>query len=91
MPQGEVEIYKIQLGAYAARDNAEALVSRLQALNYTSHVDQGKAQDGSAVYYVHSGVYKDYTTALEAASQFVSQNIPGAIVVKVSREDKSTS
>lgn len=83
--------YTIQLGSYAAKENAAALVNHLQDLNYTSHVVEGKSPDGAALYYVHSGDYKDYNTALDAASQYVSQNIPGAIVVKVSKNGKGTS
>lgn len=41
------------------------------------------------MYYVNSGFYKDYTTALNAGSQFASQNIPGAIIVKVSPQRTS--
>ncbi len=86
------ELYTVQLGVYAAKDNAYALVNHLQGLNHTSHVTEGKASDGSNIYYVHSGLYNDYTTALEAATQFSSsQNIPGAIVVKVSPNHKSAS
>ena len=85
------EGYTIQLGVYAAKENADTFVNHMQALNYTSHIAEGKASDGSPLYYVHSGLYNDYTTALEAASQFVSQNIPGATVVNLSKEDKGAS
>ncbi|MBY0501312.1 MAG: SPOR domain-containing protein [Alphaproteobacteria bacterium] len=83
--------YTIQLGIYAAKENATALVNHLQDLNYTSRIIEGKSPEGSALYYVHSGDYNDYNTALDAASQYVSQNIPGAIVVKVSKNGKGTS
>ena len=81
--------YTVQLGVYASHENANALVNHMQALNYLSQVTEGKAPDGSKMYYVHSGYYKDYTTALSAASQFASQNIPGAIVVRVSQQNNS--
>lgn len=85
------EGYTIQLGVYAAADNAYALVNHMQTLNHTSHVVEGKSSDGSALYYVHSGLYNDYNAALGAASQFASQNIPGATIVRVSRKDKGAS
>lgn len=89
-PQENKEGYAVQLGVYALPENATALVNHMQALNYQSQVVEGKAPDGSKMYYVVSGFYKDYATALTAASQFASQNIPGAIVVKVSQHQKST-
>lgn len=89
LSQGEPEDYTIQLGVFASKDNAYSLVTDLQALNFVSYITESKAQDGSHLYYVHSGRYKDYTTALEAASQFAAENIPGAIIVKVSQENKS--
>ncbi len=87
---GKNENYTVQLGVYASKDNASALVSHLQALNLTSHILQSKDPDGSYSYYVHSGHYKDYPTALEAASQFSEYNIPGAIIVKVSKNNERT-
>ena len=91
LPHQEDEGYTIQLGVYAAKDNADALVNHMQALNYTSHIIEGKAPDGSTLYYVHSGLYKDYNAALDTASRFAAQNIPGAIVVKISKNDKGLS
>ncbi|OJW48490.1 MAG: hypothetical protein BGO67_04460 [Alphaproteobacteria bacterium 41-28] len=85
------EGYTIQLGVYASKDNANALVNDLQALNFIAHVSESKGSDGTPLYYVHSGHYKDYTTALEAASQFATQNIPGAVIVKVSQKNVSAS
>lgn len=79
--------YTIQLGEYASVENANALVNHLQALNYPSQITEGKAADGNKIYYVHSGYYKDYTTALNAVSQFTAQNIPGAIIVKISQQN----
>lgn len=46
--------------------------------------------NGGQLYYVHSGLYNDYGTALQAASQFTSQNIPGAMVVKVSSNQQDS-
>lgn len=91
LSQGGNEGYTIQLGVYASKDNANGLVHDLQALNFIAHVSENKASDGTPLYYVHSGHYKDYTTALEAASHFASQNIPGAIIVKVSQKNVSAS
>jgi cell division septation protein DedD len=91
LSQGTNEGYTIQLGVYASKDNASALVHDLQALNFIAHVSENKASDGTPLYSVHSGHYKDYTTALEAASHFASQNIPGAIIVKVSQKNVSAS
>lgn len=81
--------YTIQLGEYASVENANALVNHMQSLNYPSQITEGKAPNGGKIYYVHSGFYKDYTTALNAVSQIASQNIPGAIIVKVSQQNKS--
>ncbi len=89
--RGENENFTIQLGVYASKENAFSLVNDLQALNFISYITESKAPDGTPLYYVHSGHYKDYTTALEAASQFASQNIPGAIIVKVSQKNTSAS
>lgn len=83
-------LYTIQLGVYAAQANAQTLVSHLQALNYTSQITEGKAPDGSSLYYVHSGLYQDYNKALTAASQFASI-IPGATVMKISSTKKNAS
>ncbi|HUX79891.1 MAG TPA: SPOR domain-containing protein [Alphaproteobacteria bacterium] len=89
LTQGQLEDYTIQLGVFASKENAYSLVNDLQALNFITYITESKAQDGSHLYYVHSGRYKDYADALEAASQFAAQNIPGAIIVKVSQENKS--
>lgn len=91
LSQGGTEGYTVQLGVFASKDNAYALVNDLQSLNFASHISESKTPDGTLLYYVHSGHYKDYTTALEAASQFASQNIPGAIVVKVSQKNTNAS
>lgn len=83
--------YSVQLGVYAAQENAEALKNKLQALNYTTYVTPGKSTDGNVLYHVHSGSYKSYATASEVASQFTSRNIPGAIVVKISKNGNDAS
>lgn len=89
--QSQKENFSIQLGAYASKENAHALVNHLQALNINSQTIVGKGPEGNTVYYVHSGLYNDYNQALEAASQFANQNLPGAMVVSVSEENKSAS
>lgn len=89
VPQGHEEGYTVQLGAFASPENANALANHLQSLSYMPQITEGKSPDGSKIYYVHSGLYKDYTMALNAASQFTSQNIPGAIIVKISPQHKS--
>lgn len=81
--------YTIQLGVYGFGENANALMNHLQALGYSSQVTEGKSPDGSTIYYVRSGFYKDYPTALSAASQFSAHNIPGAIIVKVNQQHKN--
>jgi len=81
--------YTVQLGVYALHENAEALVNHMQILGYPAQITEGKSPDGSKTYHVHSGFYKNYTTAVHAASQFASQNIPGAIIVKISQHQKS--
>ena len=78
--------YTVQLGAYAAKDNAIALVNHLQGLSLPSQVVEGKSSEGGSLYYVHSGLYKDYSMALEAATQFASGSIPGAVVAKVTQQ-----
>jgi cell division septation protein DedD len=86
--QNEHGEYTIQLGTYAARDNAERLKNHLQGLNYTTYVVEGKSTEGNTLYHVYAGNYKDYSTALSAISQFTSQNIPGAVIVKISQKGK---
>lgn len=88
---GNNDGYTIQLGVFAAHDNAQALVNHLQALNYPSQVVEGKSPDGSALFYVQSGQYNDYKAAAEAATQFAAQNIPGALIVKISQSSKGGS
>ncbi len=83
--------YSVQLGVYAAKENAEALKNNLQALNYSTYITAGKSSDGNTLYYVHSGSYKNYATAASAASQFTSRNIPGAIVIKISKNGNDAS
>ncbi len=83
--------YSVQLGVYATRENADALREKLQALSYTTSVTEGKAADGSTLYYVHSGRYDDFSTASKVAARFTSQNIPGAIVVKISKSGQDAS
>jgi hypothetical protein len=78
--------YTVQLGAYAAKDNAIALVNHLQGLSLPSQVVEGKSSDGGSLYYVHSGQYKDYSLALVAATQLASGPIPGAVVTKVTKQ-----
>ncbi len=84
------ENYTVQLGAYASKENASNLVSHLQGLSINSQITNGKASDGGTMYYVHSGLYGDYNMAKEAASQFADQ-IPGALVVKVSENNAGRS
>lgn len=84
-PQNQAPEYVVQLGTYASLENATDLMNRLQALNQQTQLLEGKASDGSKVYYVHSGHYKDYQTALSAA-QRAAQNVPGAIVVRSSQQ-----
>lgn len=81
--------YAVQLGVYASLENANSLVNRLQALNQQSHLAEGKAPDGTRIYYVYSGLYKDYTAAQNAAAQYASQNIPGAIIVRSTQQHKN--
>ncbi len=76
--------YAVHLGSFAAKENAEALQNHLQALGYTTYVKEGKSLDGDVLYQVYSGHYPTYPMALKAATYFVSQNIPGARVVKLS-------
>lgn len=83
--------FTVQLGVFAARDNAQDLVNHLQALNYTSQVVEGKSPEGNAIFYVNSGLYNDFKTATEAATQFAAQNIPGALIVKISKSSKGNS
>jgi cell division septation protein DedD len=89
-PQSQTR-FSIQLGVYASKENADTLVSHLQGLNIIAQTVTSKDAEGNTTYFVHSGLYKDYNQALEAASQFASQNIPGATVVNVSQENKSAS
>lgn len=89
-PSTSSENYTIQLGVYASKENASNLVSHLQGLSINSQITQSKAPDGGTMYYVHSGLYGDYNMAQEAASQFADQ-IPGALVVKVSENNTGRS
>lgn len=82
--------YSVQLGIYASQENAQALVETLQNLNIVSEATMVKTSEGNAAYYVHSGLYTDYPTALEAASQ-ISKQIPGAYVIKISQNNASLS
>jgi len=88
-PQNGEEVYSVQLGVYAAKENAYMLKDYLQSLNYMAYVTEGKSEGGNSLYYVNSGRYDNYSTASKAASQFASQNImPGAIVVKLLKNNK---
>lgn len=89
-PSTSSENYTVQLGVYASKENASNLVSHLQGLSINSQIMQNKGPDGGAMYYVHSGLYGDYNMAQEAASQFADQ-IPGALVVKVSENNTGRS
>ena len=82
--------YTVQLGVYAAPENADHLKSQLQALNHVATVAEGRDQEGQTVYSVQSGRYRDYATALEAVAQLSSERIPGAIVVKLPQTRKDT-
>ena len=83
--------YTIQLGAYATQENADAFVRQMQLWNYPSKVVPQKGVGGTTLYYVYSGSYDKYTTALDAAAQIVSQYVPGAFVVKLPKESKGVS
>jgi cell division septation protein DedD len=92
LSQQEEGAYAVQLGLYAAKENAEALQNNLRELHYTSYIREGKSPEGDTVYYVNSGPYKDYVTASTAASHFSSQHIvPGAVVVKLSKNGRDVS
>lgn len=80
--------YAVQLGEYAAPENAHRLKAQLQALQHVARIVEGRSQEGETLYYVQSGHYQDYGTALEAVSQLASQRIPGAIVVKLPQAQK---
>lgn len=90
LPSTSSENYTVQLGVYASKENASNLVSHLQGLSINSQITQSKAPDGGTMYYVHSGLYGDYNVAQDAASQFADQ-IPGALVVKVSENNTGRS
>jgi cell division septation protein DedD len=90
IPSTSSENYTVQLGVYASKENASNLVSHLQGLSINSQITQSKVPDGGTIYYVHSGLYGDYNMAQEAASQFADQ-IPGALVVKVSENNTGRS
>lgn len=81
--------YSIQLGVYASKENADALVNQLQELNINAQTTTGKDGEGNTIHFVHSGLYTNYNQALEAASYFADHNIPGATVTNVSQENKS--
>jgi hypothetical protein len=83
--------FTIQVGVFATSENAQSLVDQLKGMNHPSLIVEGKSQEGTPLYYVQSGMYKDYTTATQAASQFASQNMPGALIVKVSQSQKGAS
>lgn len=89
-PSISSENYTVQLGVYASKENASNLVSHLQGLSINSQITQSKASDGGSMYYVHSGLYGNYNMAQDAASQFADQ-IPGALVVKVSENNAGHS
>lgn len=91
LSQAEKGEYTVQLGAYASKENAVSMVNHLQELNYPSFMTEKKSADGNTLYYVFSGDYKDYKIALDAAYQYVAQNIPGAIVVKMTQKGKGTT
>jgi cell division septation protein DedD len=91
LSKGEKGDYTVQLGAYASKENAMSMVNHLRELNYSSNMTEGKSSDGNTLYYVFSGDYKDYKMALDAAYQYVAQNIPGAIVVKMTQKNKGTT
>lgn len=76
--------YTVHLGSFAAKENADTLQERLQALGYTTSVKEGKSLEGDVLYQVYSGQYPTYAMALKAATYFMSHNISGARVVKVS-------
>ncbi len=82
--------YTIQVGVFAARDNAEKLKDQLLSSNHTAYVTEGKSTEGNPLYYVHTGRYQDYNTASQSISYIMSQQkLPGAVLVKLSQQGKN--
>jgi len=86
---GGIGDYTVQLGVYAAPENATRFKEQMQALGQPAIVVEGKSQEGDALYYVQSGSYHDYATALEAVGQLAA-HAPGAIVVKLPAQKASS-
>ena len=80
--------YTIQLGAYVAKENADAMTKTLKMKNYDAYVEEGKESSGQSIYYVRVGHYDTYDFAHTVALRFIDNNIPGATIVKVSNDKK---
>jgi cell division septation protein DedD len=89
-PQDGKGNYTIQVGVFAAKDNAEKLKDQLMSSNHLAYVTEGKSPEGTPLYYVHTGRYQDYDTASQAISSITAQqNVPGAVLVKLSQQGKN--
>lgn len=82
--------YTIQVGVFAAKDNAEKLKDQLLSSTHTAYITEGKSPEGTTLYYVHTGRYQDYDTASQAMSSITAQQkVPGAVLIKLSQQGKN--
>ncbi|MGL5784604.1 MAG: SPOR domain-containing protein [Alphaproteobacteria bacterium] len=95
-PHGNVSsspqtLYSVQLGAYAARDNAIDLMHKLQGLTIPTFLVEGKNTDGTPVFYVRAGSYHPFGLAQTAAKSIAEQSNLTAVVVTTSSGEKRLS
>lgn len=81
--------FTVQVGAYAAKENAESMLSTLKMKNYDAYIEDGKESSGQDIYYVRVGHYDSHQMAYTVATNFSDNNIPGATIVKVKDDKKS--
>lgn len=81
--------FTVQVGAYAAKENAESMLESLKMKNYDAYIEDGKESSGQDIYYVRVGHYDNHQMAYTVATNFSDNNIPGATIVKVKDDKKS--
>ena len=81
--------FTVQVGAYAAKENADVMLNNLKMKNYDAYVEDGKEPTGQEIYYVRVGHYDSHEMAYTVATNFSDSNIPGATIVKVKDDKKS--
>lgn len=79
--------YAIQLGSFAAKENAQDLLTRLKEAQFSAYLVESKDADGGPIFCVRSGKFRRFNLAETGIGKFSGQGL-SAIVVAIKSTDK---